>query len=83
VWRDRPKLLAGPVLNADCCVFPAEGEWMGTVVHWWQWVLQVTGAWFYVGLIAVWLWIVVKSRWSERRAPQAPRQKEKAFRHVE
>jgi hypothetical protein len=36
-------------------------------VHWWQWVLQVTGAWFYVALIAAWLWIVVKRGWSERR----------------
>jgi hypothetical protein len=35
-------------------------------MHWWQWVLQITGAWFYLGLIVLTLWHWVIS-WRRRR----------------
>jgi hypothetical protein len=33
-------------------------------MYWWQWVLQITGAWFYLGLIVLvlWHWVISRSR---------------------
>jgi hypothetical protein len=33
-------------------------------MYWWQWVLQITGAWFYLGLIvlALWHWVISRGR---------------------
>jgi len=31
-------------------------------MYWWQWILQITGAWFYLGLLFVCLWIVIRER---------------------
>jgi hypothetical protein len=35
-------------------------------MHWWQWVLQITGAWFYLGLLVAGLWSIIG--WHRRRA---------------
>ncbi len=28
-------------------------------MHWWQWVLQITGAWFYLALVTTGVWCAV------------------------
>jgi hypothetical protein len=50
-------------------------------MHWWQWVLQITGAWFYVAVGAGCVWSVVKRVERRHAAAEAPRQKERAFHH--
>jgi hypothetical protein len=39
-------------------------------MYWWQWVLQITGAWLYLGLFVTGLWSVISSRLKERKVPQ-------------
>lgn len=28
-------------------------------MHWWQWVLQITGAWFYLAVVTAFIWICI------------------------
>jgi hypothetical protein len=48
-------------------------------MHWWQWVLQVTGTWFYVALGAGCVWSVVRRAERRREAAKALHHREKAF----
>jgi hypothetical protein len=46
-------------------------------MYWWQWVLQITGAWFYLGLLTAWIWSVVLSQLRARDS-----EREEHFRHA-
>jgi 4-hydroxybenzoate polyprenyltransferase len=46
-------------------------------MYWWQWVLQITGAWFYLGLLVAWIWSVVLSQLRAR-----DNAREEHFRHA-
>ena len=38
-------------------------------MYWWQWILQITGAWFYLGLVVLWLWSSISSRDNGQHTP--------------
>ena len=44
----------------------------GDLMYWWQWVLQITGAWFYLGLLVAFIWSTVLNhlRARDTRRPQ-------------
>lgn len=38
-------------------------------MHWW-WVLQITGAWFCVALVILWLWGALFNQFRARKVPK-------------
>ena len=46
-------------------------------MYWWQWVLQITGAWFYLGLLTAWIWSAALSQLRAR-----DNEREHNFRHA-
>jgi hypothetical protein len=50
-----------PIRDAICILFPQNVR-NGPSMSWWQWILQITGAWFYLALVAGGLWILVIPR---------------------
>ena len=46
---------------------------VSVAMHWWQWVLQIVGAWFCLAIVASGLWIAFVRLWRRPRwAKPAP-----------